>query len=255
MPFHPESGVLFIHVPKTAGIFISKVLGVDFSKYYERYRPSLHESQKLFKQVSEATKESGSRQLPSLPRKLADLARLAGRNTTTPEGSREQLVGSAQINISLQNFTVSELLRFGYVSRDQLLSANKVVSVRHPEDRFRSLVSYWNILELGFSVDWVIQNCMSRPNPLIPVEVLATFSPMSFYIHCPLLEFRDWKVIRYEHLLDDLQEILVDIGSEVSLPGSQRINASEPGKVLLEGRHIDFIREYYSSDYELFEYD
>jgi hypothetical protein len=255
MPFDPDNRVLFIHVPKTAGIFISKILGVDFSRYYERYRPSLHDSQNLFKHASEATKESGSRQWPSLPRKLADLARLAGRNTTTSKGSREHLVGSAQIHISLQNLTVSELLRFGYVSRDQLLSAKKIVSVRHPEDRFRSLVSYWNILELGFSVDWVIQNCMARPNPLIPVEVLATFSPMSFYIHCPLVEFRQWRVIRFEHLLNDLQEILVEIGSEVSLPEAQRINPSESGKVLLESRHIDFIREYYSSDYELFKYN
>ena len=255
MPFDPDNRVLFIHVPKTAGIFISKILGVDFSRYYERYRPSLHDSQELFKHVSEAKKDSGSRQWPSLPRKLAGLAKLAGSNNPTSNGSREHLVGSAQINVSLQNLTVSELLRFGYVSRDQLLSARKIVSVRHPEDRFRSLVSYWNILELGLSVDWVILNCMARPNPLIPVEVLATFSPMSFYINCPLLEFSHWRVIRYENLLDDLQEILVDIGSDVSLPGSQRINPSEPGKVLLESRHIDFIREYYSSDYELFEYN
>jgi hypothetical protein len=255
MPFEPDKRVLFIHVPKTAGIFISKNLGVYFSRYYERYRPSLHDSQKLFSHVNEATKERGSRRWSSLPRKFWGLAKLAERNTTSPNGSREYLVGSAKIHISLQNLTVSELLRFGYVSRDQLLSAKKIVSVRHPEDRFRSLVSYWNILELGFSLDWVIQNCMARPNPLIPVEVLATFSPMSFYIHCPLVEFRQWRVIRFEHLLNDLQEILVDIGSEVSLPGPQRINPSESGKVLLESRHIDFIREYYSSDYELFEYN
>lgn len=255
MPFDPKNGVLFIHVPKTAGIYISKILGVDFSKYYSTYRPGLADSQKLFSHVDRDDDQDGHGRVVSLPGKLGKLARLRGRKPATPNGSREHLVGGAHFDISLQNLTVSELLRFGYVSREKLLSARKVVSVRHPEDRFRSLVSYWNLPELGYSVDWVIQNCIVDPNPRIPVEVLATFCPMSFYIHCPLLEFGQWTIIRYEHLQDDLQELLIDMGTEISLQVTPRINPSESGKVLLEARHLDFIREYYSSDYALFEYN
>ena len=254
MPFDPDNTVLFIHVPKTAGIYISRILGVDFSKYYSTYRPDLADSLKLFSHVDGDDGQNGHRRRGSLPGKLVKLIRLRGRKAAAPSGSREHLVGGAHFDISLQNLTVSELLRFGYVSREKLLSARKVVSVRHPEDRFRSLISYWNLPELGYSVDWVIQNCIVDPNPRIPVEVLATFCPMSFYIHCPLLEFRQWTVIRYEHLLDDLQELLIDMGAEVRLPVTARINPSESGKVLLEARHLDFIREYYSSDYTLFEY-
>lgn len=255
MPIYPDKGVLFIHVPKTAGIFISKVLGVDFGRYYDRYRPSLADSQKMLSHFCRAAGQNDASPWSSLSRKLRRLAVITGGAAASPGRSREHLIGSAQIRISLQNMTVSELLRFGYISREQLLSAKKIVSVRHPEDRFRSLVSYWNFLELGLSVDWVIENCVANPNPMIPVEVLATFSPMSFYVHCPLVGFDQWSVIRYEHLLIDLEKILRDTGTEANLPGIPRINASESGKVILNDHHLDVIREYYSSDYELFHYN
>lgn len=256
MPFYPERKILFIHIPKTAGIYISKILGVGFEGFYRNYRPTLEQSRSLFLR-DENNKES--RNNPSRSKRLLrTLLRLplpSGRaHLQAGKSSADYLIGGATFELAMQNLTVGELLRYGLVSQRDLLASRKIVSVRHPEDRFRSLVSYWNFPDIGLDIDWVIQNCLIRPSAQLPVEVKATFAPMSFYISNPLVKADQWEIIRYETLHEDLERLLPGEFSRASCKADDRVNASESAGVVLEGRHLDLLREYYSTDYELFGY-
>ena len=255
MPLYPDQKILFIHIPKTAGIFISRVLGVDFGQYYKKYRPSLEDSYQLFAQCDDSgVLKARVRSSLSMTRKFRELVSSKKKQGEKTNPLRKHLIGGTRLDLSLQNMTASELMRFGYISRQDLMSFKKIVSVRHPEDRFRSLISYWNLLDVGFDVDWVIKNCLVEPNPLIPVEVLATFSPMSFYIQCPMIEMSQWYVIRFEHLLDDLKPLADDLGCTADLESIPKINSSESGVISLTPQQTNAVRAHYAADFELFGY-
>ena len=251
MPYFPDEKILLIHIPKTAGIYVAKALGLDFSLYYDHFRPTLSESSRLLRPCA----STRARRAAFSPKRLA---RLAFRFLSSPFRPTlltgdDRLVGGVTLDLSLQNLTLSDILHFGYLSRDDVLSCHKVVTIRNPEDRFRSLVSYWHFLELGFDIDWVIENCLIRPNNSLPKELISTFSPMAFYIDNPLFTSTEWLYVRQESLLSDLTKVAAVAGLKMDVP-KDKINSSESSTVALTDTQIAQIRSFYAIDYDRFHY-
>ena len=237
MPYFKESNILYIHIPKTAGIYISDLLGLDVHRSYPNFSPLEpilnNKNRTFFRVVKSFVKQKITRSL--IP-------------------NFEYLVGDHTVNLTVQNLTVNELIRFGYLSFDEFCLSKKIVSVRHPLDRFISLCSYWKILESGYSIDWVIQNILHGKNKVVPSVVRSTFYPMHSFISDPWSSKPDWFILRQEHLDDDLELLFNEFNINAGKK-NKPLNVSSGQRAILTDNQIDTICNYYQIDFEYFNYE
>jgi len=255
MPYLKDKNILFIHIPKTAGMYIAKYIGVNYLKYYSSYQPTVDEAEMHFKDLLHPaeTEEVQSGQFRKWIKKIFEKEVASQQIADTT--SVEELIGQTTISVPMQTMSAAELIRFGYISQDDFIGATKIVSVRDPLARFRSLVAYWKFDRVGFSVDWVIENCLRHPNYLIPKEIISSFSSQLSMIHTHHANIEDWHIIKTESVDRDIQHTTEKIGLPYISQSKEKFNVSDSESIHLSSEQISIIKNFYKSDYLAFDYE
>lgn len=241
MPYHKNHNVLLIHVPKTAGIFVARSLGLDFFDYYQSLRPSQGPA------IQQDREQKGSGVFRALKKKFF----LEHRNYIGSQN--EALIGPTKLSASLQNLTFNEIIQYGFVSLNEAKEMKKLMLVRHPFERFLSLYSYWRFAEAGFSIDDVIDLLFDCNTILIDRGIYKTFSPMLSYIQNPYIGFEEFYTLRNENLIKDLNAWSREHDVPLDIPKS-KINTSESFNCSLSKTQQIKLVKYYSADFHFFNY-
>jgi len=240
MPIVKEKNILLVHIPKTAGISVAHSLGLNFSEHYNAFRAL--RPPRVYKPTSEG-----------LISKMLKF-RSSSHNDYYACHNNDVLIGGVNLFNPKQNLTLSEILGYGFLSLREFRKMSLLVTIRNPYDRFLSLYSYWRFPEGGYSIDYVIENCLyNAASSCFSRTILKTFSPMLSYVQCPYCDIGEFDFIRTELFRDDLLRFGKKFDLKLNeVPG--KINVSESSNFSLNERQRKLVGEYYSSDFEYFGY-
>jgi hypothetical protein len=236
MPYFKEKEILFIHIPKNAGMFIEKTL--EIPNQLASYRQP-----KSYKGLKKIMKIFVSKFFFS-----------ALYNTHKLDLGKEYLYGIYAGRYPFQHASIEELLAYNLINDNEIKSATILAVHRHPLSRSLSIYKYWGYdKELSFE-EFCIEYIQNRANAMGNFPLLVHLkSQVSFLRNTSGISLDKVHWLSFENLNVDLTNFLTEKGLDLKLPqslvnqsSSSEIHVSEKAKRIVEG--------VYHEDYAYFGY-
>lgn len=225
MPIFHKEKIVFIHIPKNAGMYVEKILGVDAE----------------LRDYSKPTDKPSTFGLLKSRYKTMKLEH-------NKELKLDFLYGAFGGQVLMQHMSLSELVNTRLITEDIISSYGFYFVHRHPLERCISIYKYWGFEGKmsfhDFCVKYVENPAASYGN----FPLLTHLRTQSSFIQIPD-NYSRIKPIGID--LKDLDTFLLSIGKH-SL--GKRVNSSKEFKVRVEKRSIEIVERVYREDYENFGY-
>jgi len=231
MPYFKDKNILFIHIPKNAGMYIEKQLGIP--KQIVSYKkptdaPSLYEFIKL-----KAKKIIKKNYIINLEKKY-----LYGQ------------FGGAYI---FQHASLSEILTYRMLDIEDIENAIILAVHRHPVDRIKSIYKYWGFYK-KMSFDEFCENYVKSPKNIINnfgllMHLKSQYSYVAYAGH--FTDKVEW--IKFENLYDDFQKIINKYNLDIKLEKSV-VNNSNKCDIKVSKNSLKIIEKAYKDDFDYFGY-
>ena len=215
MPYFEKHNILFIHIPKNAGMYIEKLLGIPDS--IVSYRMPTDKDGFLysfFKKLSRRIEFHIQRDVPH---------HLCLRNRDL---CKKYLYGSFGGFYLYQHSSLWEIINYGMLDKDILDNCVILAVHRHPVDRMVSIYKYWGFYKSMAFDDFCFRYIGNRADALDNFGLLMHLrTQVSFVANAsPYTERVEW--LSFEKLDDDIREFYKKYELSLPLVGG-KINRSD----------------------------
>ena len=213
----------FIHIPKNAGSTINDSLPKDFKKKYYGLCWGRGQIDKYLKQ----------------------------NNIEYDENCHKTFVNRA--TVSIDHLTLSELLLYKIITKEELMDVETIVVIRDPIDRFISMCnmqkkepknlinSLKRFSRMPHPREWHHQHCRTQT---------SFFEGLDFDINLKLIDFKDTKAI-----VNAFKKHGVDVDMDKRVFASKKDEEEyekKYSKENLDENDLNFLNDYFSKDIELY---
>jgi len=237
MPYFKNHNILFIHIPKNAGMFIEKALGIP---------------QEIVSYDQPTTKNNVK---AVFKRKLVQLFQEIRSPKKKREIEKKYLHGTFSGRYIFQHASLEEVLSFRMLPSDSLENAKILAVHRHPISRTISIYKYWGFdKSIGFE-----EFCKTYVlNPSIALEnfgLLMHLKPQVNYIKNTFEYSKNIHWLSLENLTDDLKNFASQNEVQLDLKAiSNTVNRSSTKKIEISETAEQIIRSVYKEDFQMFGY-
>lgn len=235
MPYFKDKNILFIHIPKNAGMFIENILGLP--KEIISYRQPT---------VSKLSFNNMRSILRALKRKLSstDLIRSI---------KKEYLYGNYAGEFFFQHASLQEIIDYQLLTTEELDRSIKVAVHRNPLDRVISIYKYWGYDNKISFEEFCVKYVDSSRRRVDNFGLLMHLKSQYSYLKNDRYNISEIELLRFDSLTEDLNRFNDKYKTKLCI-SSEKINSSKGGGCTVSDLAKEIIKTTYSKDFYLFGY-
>lgn len=218
MPFFRDKKILFIHIPKNAGMFVEKKLGIP-------------------REIVTYRKPTDKETLYLKVRKIFSKIQ---HNVFNKKNELEKrfLYGNFAGAYNFQHASLSEIIEYRMLSKDELNESTLLAVHRNPVDRTVSIYKYWGFYKF-MSFEVFCKTYVSRPDKIINnFGVLMHLKTQVSYVNNSLGYEKKINWLSFESIEADLTDFLhlnnIKIDGKVNRSDDVAVDVSETARRIIE---------------------
>lgn len=235
MPYFEEHKILFIHIPKNAGMYIEKVLGIP--KEIVNYAQPTSKKTLYQKLRGQAVKVKS--QLCA--------------NKVRKDLEKKYLYGQFAGPYIFQHASLSEIVSYRMLDKETIENSKILAVHRNPIDRAISIYKYWGLYKRVSFDDFCSGYILNPKNAIDNFGLLVHLKPQASFVDSSSGYFKRVNWISFENFNFDMNDFFIKNNIHNKLY-EEKINASSNKSFDISKGSEDIIREVYSDDFELFGY-
>lgn len=236
MPYFKEKNILFIHIPKNAGMYIEKQLGIPSS---------------IISSQTPTDKPKISSRILHFSKKLRNIILDISDNQQL---EIEYLHGQFGGPYAYQHASLSEIISYRMLPEEELENSIILAVHRNPIDRLVSIYKYWGYYKILSFDEFCIKIVANPQNALDNFGLLMHLKTQVSYINDSINYSNKIEWLSFENLDSDLKEFMRKNNLKTKIDKNKK-NESIKKSIEVSKESLSIIRNVYKEDFVHFGYN